>query len=157
MPAEPSNRDSSHPTTTPLAVRGRPLAVATAIVFVICAVFPVAAGLSKNTAAFPRWWGRLDVGISFVLGLLAFAVMALGQGRVDRSAEEASYRAYRFLIHAIFGALVVFVLCGDRVVWPNCLTGLAWRYWLLLYVLPSWITALRGAAAPAPGSPAGRH
>jgi hypothetical protein len=148
MTTEPANRDSSHHATTPLGVWGRPLAAATAVVFVICAVFPVAAGLSKNTAAFPKWWGTLDVGISFVLGLLVLAVMALAQGHVDRSAEEASYRAYRFLIHAIFAALVVFILCGDRVVWPNCLTGLAWRYWLLLYVLPSWISALRRPSTP---------
>lgn len=51
-----------------------------------------------------------------------------------------SYRAYRILIHGIFAMLVAFFLFGSRVVWSNCLTGLAWRAWLLLYALPAWVT-----------------
>jgi hypothetical protein len=41
--------------------------------------------------------------------------------------------------------MVVFVLVGDRVVWVNCLTGFAWRAWLLSYSLPAWFTAFRAA------------
>jgi hypothetical protein len=142
-----ANPDSTPPVTRALAVWGRPLAVVTAVVFLICALFPVVAGLSKNTAAFPRWWGPLDVGISFVLALLSLVVMALAQGHVDRKADDASYRAYRILIHGIFAVLVAFFLCGDRIVWSQCLTGIAWRSWLLLYALPAWFTALRAGAS----------
>ena len=39
----------------------RPLAMATAIVFLISSAFHVTAGLSKNTASFPAWWGILDL------------------------------------------------------------------------------------------------
>ena len=42
--------------------------------------------------------------------------------------------------------VVVFFLFGDRIIWINCLTGFAWRAWLLLYTLPAWVTALRTSA-----------
>jgi len=144
--------EQADPNPTPLtgeslAVWGRPMAVATAVVFVISSMFPVVAGLSKNTADFPQWWGVLDVGIAFALASLALVVLALAQGHVDTRAEDASYRAYRILIHGIFAMIVVFFLVGDRIVWSNCLTGFAWRSWLLLYSLPAWFTALRATAA----------
>jgi hypothetical protein len=59
-----------------------------------------------------------------------------------KQAEDESYRAYRILIHGIFVMLAVFFLFGDRIVWSNCLTGIAWRTWPLLYSLPAWFTAL---------------
>jgi hypothetical protein len=148
MATEPTDqRADSDPTprsSRSLARWGRPLAIAAAAVFVISSVFPVVAGLSKNTAAFPKWWGPLDVGVAFLLASLAIAVLALAQGHVDKHAEYATYRAYRILIHGIFAMNVLFFLVGDRIVWTQCLTGVAWRSWLLLYVLPAWFTALRG-------------
>jgi hypothetical protein len=139
MATGPSNPTSL--TTPRRAHWGRPLAVATAVVFVISSIFPVAAGLSKDTSIFPDWWGPLDVGIAFVLTIMAFAVMALTHGNVTRRAEDASYRAYRILIHGLLAMCVVFFLFGDRIVWINCLTGFAWRTWLLCYGLPAWLTA----------------
>lgn len=122
----------------------RPLAVVAAVVFFISSVFPVAAALSKETGSFPKLWGILDVGIAFVLVILAFAIVTLTIGIVSKEDEEKSYRAYRVLIHGILAMLVVFFLFGDRIIWINCLTGFAWRTWLLLYGLPAWLTALRG-------------
>src|SRR5262249_47265753 len=104
--------------------------------------FPVVAGLSHDTASFPRWWGVLDVAIAFLLACLAIGLSAITQGQVTRQAEETTYRAYRFLTHAVFAMLVVFFLAGDHIVWINCLTGFAWRSWLLLYTLPAWFTAV---------------
>lgn len=129
-----------------LELRGRRLAVAAAIVFLISSAFPVVAGVSKNTEAFPQLWGVMDVGIAFVLVILAFAIMALTQGKVDKQTESKTYRAYRVLIHAILAMLVVFFIGGERIIWINCITGFAWRAWLLLYALPAWFTALRGTA-----------
>jgi hypothetical protein len=152
----PRARPSPIPLTSEaLAIWGRPLAVATAVVFFISSAFPVAAGLSKNTGSFPGWWGMLDVGIAFILALLAIVVIALAQGHVTRQVEDASYHAYRVLLHGIFAMLVVFFLLGDRIVWVNCLTGFAWRAWLLLYSLPAWLTAFRAprVSAGAPGGP----
>src|SRR5262245_4117051 len=134
--------------TKPPARWSRRLAVAAAIVFVISSAFPVAAGLSTNTASFPVWWGILDVGIAFGLAILAFVIQALAGGRMNKQAEDASYRTYRILTHGILALLVVFFLFGERIIWINCLPGFAWRTWLLLYSLPAWFTVL--------GTPAGR-
>jgi len=102
-----ANPNRSHSIASRGARWARPFAVATAVGFVISAVFPIAAGLSKDTASFPKWWGPLDVGVAFVLGLLATATMVLAQGQVDKAAEDATYRAYRILVHGIFALLVV--------------------------------------------------
>ena len=122
--------------------RNRRLAIVAAVAFLVSSVFPVVAGLSHNTASFPKWWGTLDVSLAFVLAVLVFAVLVVAQGKVTKRVEDVSYRAYRILIHGIFAMMVVFVLFGSRIVWSNCLTGLAWRAWLLLYALPEWFAAM---------------
>jgi hypothetical protein len=129
------------------ALWGRRLAFTAAVVFILSSAFPVAAGLSKDTASFPDWWGAADVVVAAVLALLALAIHGFAQGKVDRRAEDASYRAYRVLTHGIFAMIVVFFVLGDRIVWSNCLPGFAWRTWLLLYSLPAWLTVSRTAAA----------
>jgi hypothetical protein len=145
MSTPPNSPDSGQQSLRPPSW-GRPLALATAVVFFISLVFPVAAALSHNTAAFPKWWGSLDVGLAFVLAVLAIAVFAVTGNRVTKDVETATYRAYRILIHGIFVLLVVFVFFGDRIVWINGLSGLGWRAWLLLYGLPAWMTALRATS-----------
>ena len=134
--------------STRLAPRwNRPLAVTTAAIFCVSTAFPVVAGLSKNTGAFPKWWGVVDVVLAFVLSAMVFAVMVAANGKINRHAEEATYRAYRVLTHGIFVMLVVFFLAGERITWINCLTGFGWRAWLLLYALPSWFTVAKAGAA----------
>jgi hypothetical protein len=134
--------DTPPPANETLARWGRPLAVAAAAVFSLSSAFPVAAGLARDPASFPPWWGPLDVGIAFALALAAFSLLGLTRGKAGRQAEEASYRAYRVLPHGILAPCVVFLLCGERVSWVNCLPGFAWRAWLLLYTLPAWFAAL---------------
>ncbi len=139
--------DQTHP--TPLAADrralwGRRLAVGTAIVFCISAVFPAAAGFVRDTESWPKWWGVLDVSVAFLLAILTFAVLGIANDGVNKQAEEASYRAYRILAHGILAGLVSFFVLGDRIIWSQCLTGFAWRTWLLLYSLPAWITAFSG-------------
>ena len=126
----------------------RSLAVLTAVLFFISLAFPVTAGLAKNTAAFSKWWGILDVGIAFVLVILVFVIMALTQGKIDKQTEDTTYRAYRVLIHAILAMIVVFFLFGNHITWINCITGFAWRAWLLLYGLPAWLTAVQANVNP---------
>ena len=106
-------------------------------------MFPLVAGLSKNTASFPEWWGTMDVAVAVILAILAIALLGLVGGNVSKQVEEVSYRAYRFLLHGILVVCIVYQLAGDGIVWPNCLPGFAWRTWLLLYCLPAWITAFR--------------
>src|SRR5262249_2123402 len=105
----------------------------------ISAAFPVAAGLSHHTESFPGWWGAVDVGIALALAILAISVAALAQKIVTPEVELVAYSVYRVVIHAVLVVLAVVFVVGDRLAWVNCLTGFAWRYWLLLYILPSWI------------------
>jgi hypothetical protein len=137
----PAGPGSAPHQLAPPARWGRPLAIATAIVFCISSAFPAVAGFVRDTESWPKWWGVLDVALAFFLAALALALLGLAQGKVSKPAEDASYRAYRVLTHGILAALVVFFLVGDRIVWRNCLTGFAWRAWLLLYCLPAWFTA----------------
>src|SRR5215475_15711166 len=88
--------------TRPVPRWGRPLAFATAAIFCVSTAFPVVAGLSKNTGAFPKWWGIADVTVAFFLAAMALAVMAAAQGKISKQTDEATYRAYRVLIHGIF-------------------------------------------------------
>lgn len=92
----------------------------------ISSVFPVAAGPSKNTAAFPKWWGILDVSIALVLVLVPFVIMALTHGKADKQVEDTTYRVYRVLLHGILAMTGVFFLFGSHIAWINCVTGFAW-------------------------------
>lgn len=150
MPAE----QIDHPTSSSAAPQGaglqrpwaRPLAITSLVLFVVSSAFPVAAGLSKDTTSFSKWWGRLDVGLAFVLVILAFVIMGLAEGKVNQQAVDTTYRAYRILILGILVMLVVFFLAGDRITWIYCLTGFAWRAWLLAYCLPAWFTVFGSSA-----------
>src|SRR5215475_2318478 len=116
MESEPTNQ-GSQPNPTPLNTRpralwSRSLAVTAAIVFCISTAFPVVAGFVKDTVSWPKWWGALDVGIAFVLAMLAFLILGLGRRVVNKEVEDISYRAYRILLHGIFATIVVFFLMG---------------------------------------------
>jgi hypothetical protein len=41
--------------------------------------------------------------------------------------------------------LVLFFVAGDRISWNILLPGLAWRAWLFVMVVPSWVAAWRGS------------
>jgi len=150
MPIEKSDQSMDGSQTprviAPRGAQGRPLAVAAAVLFCISSAFPAVAGFVKDTESWPKWWGGLDVGLAFVVALMALAIAARAQGRPTKRAEESSYRAYRVLIHGILAMLVAFFLLGDRIIWIQCLTGFAWRAWLLLYVLPAWFTLVQDGA-----------
>jgi hypothetical protein len=128
------------------------------VVFCISSVFPAVAAFVRDRESWPQWWGVLDVVLAFCLGVLAVAVLGIAQGKLTKQAEEASYRAYRLLTHGILAVLLVFFLVGDRIVWSNCLTGFAWRAWLLLYCLPAWFTTFhaRQDVQAEPGAEAAR-
>jgi len=121
----------------------RSIALATAGLFFISLAFPAVAAFVKNAKAWPKWWGVLDVTLAFVLVVLVFVVLTTPRDHVNKEVEQSTYKVYRVLIWGIFLFMAVFVVAGDRIIWTQCLTGFAWRYWLLLYALPWWIAASR--------------
>ena len=88
MASEPTNQEAKPKptplTTHPRALWSRSLAVTAAIVFCISTAFPVVAGFVKDTESWPKWWGVLDVGIAFVLAMLAFFTL-------EKAMYEVSY------------------------------------------------------------------
>src|SRR5215469_18194408 len=123
----------------------RPVAFIVAILFLVSWVFPVGAGLAKQTSAFPRWWGPADVGLAFVLAIAAFAIPMFVRGEVNQRAKDSTYRIYRTFTHGLMIVGVLVMIAGDQITWANCATGFLWRSWLGLYILPWWLTALRPA------------
>jgi hypothetical protein len=69
--------------------------------FLVSWVFPVGAGLAKDTSAFPKWWGAADVGLAFILAIVAFGIQTHARGKVDRQAEDTTYRVHRTTTHAL--------------------------------------------------------
>lgn len=132
----------------PLRPWACPLAIATAVVFCISTVFPIAASLMVGRQQVTRFWGVLDVVVAFTLAFMAITIAVITDGRVTERAEKDAYRAYRVLMNGILVSLVIFLLGGGRIVWSVGLVGIGWRTWLLLYTLPAWITALRSRAEP---------
>ena len=122
-------------------MRRRVFALAAAILFVLCWVFPVGAGLVKNPTILPPWWGTVDVALAFVVAVGACAIPALAHGKVDKQTEQTTYRIYRSSLHALLVVGVLVMLAGDRIKWANCATGFLWRTWLFLYILPWWLGA----------------
>jgi len=92
---------------------GRPVAIATAIVFCISSAFPTVAAFVRDTEAWPKWWGVLDVSVAFLLALLAFLVLGTTRGHVNEGAERASYHTYRQLIHGLLIMCIPYMLLGD--------------------------------------------
>ena len=93
--SEQPNQPADPGSTPVIPPWGRPFAVTTAGVFFISLAFPVIASLSKDTAAFPKWWGIADVSLAFVLATLTFVIFGLTRGKVNKRAEDTSYRGYR--------------------------------------------------------------
>jgi hypothetical protein len=90
----------------------------------------------------------LDIGIAFLLAVMVFAIYGLAHGKLNKQIEETTYRAYRVLIHGIFMFILIFFLFGDRITWINGLPGIAWRFWLLLYILPEWFCLINPVNYP---------
>jgi hypothetical protein len=117
----------------------RGLVVSSAGLFAASSVFPVAASVLQVDRP-PRCVGVLDAAI-------AIALVALGMVIVSRKASEfaapviaSAFRAYRGLANALLILLALFFIAGECIRWSILLPGLAWRGWLLVTVLPSWLS-----------------
>ena len=110
--------------------------------FLVSAAFPVIACLMPVDRR-PAPLGWLDV-------VIALAVIAVGilidldtRAHVDADAQRRAYGFYRGLTAVPLALLVAFFVVGNAIDWTVLLIGLAWRTWLLGYVLPGVLVALR--------------
>ena len=123
----------------------RVLLAASAGLFILSSLFPIAASLLRERRV-PRWLGVADVGVAAILIVLALAIVARKPNRFAESVVAAGFRAYRGLANVLLVLLVLFFLVGDRVDWNILLPGLAWRAWLLVLALPSWLSMWKAEA-----------
>jgi hypothetical protein len=68
---------------------------------------------------------------------MMFWIDARGRSKVSEQARQRAYQVYRAFGHLFLVLLVIFFLAGDRINWQVLLPGLAWRFWVLFYTLPS--------------------
>jgi len=120
----------------------RSIALTAVILFVLSWIFPVGAGLVRNPASLPQWWGTFDVALAFVVGVGALVIPGLGHRNLDEQVERTTYLIYRRSLHALLLVGVLVMVVGDRIKWANCATGFLWRAWLFLYILPWWLAAV---------------
>src|SRR5260370_18339131 len=102
---------------------GRALARGVAGLFAVSSAFPLAAGLSKDTASFPKWWGVADVAIAGCLAVLACAVAGGGDKKISPRGVDLSYRAYRILTQGLLVIIGAFLLRCVHIFWINSLPG----------------------------------
>jgi hypothetical protein len=117
----------------------RALIVGSAGLFVVSSLFPLGASLLE-VDRLPRWVGVADVVIAAALVALGMVIMSRKPGEFAASAVAASFRAYRGLANSFLILLVLFFVAGESIQWSVLLPGLAWRGWLLVLVLPSWLS-----------------
>lgn len=117
----------------------RRLLVGSAGLFVTSCLFPVAASLLRGVRL-PGWIGIADVVVAAVLILVVMAIVAKQPSPFAGSVVASGFRAYRSLANGFLVLLVLFFVAGDSINWNILLPGLAWRAWLLVLVLPSWLS-----------------
>jgi hypothetical protein len=117
----------------------RVLVVASAGLFAVSSVFPVAASVLRVDRV-PRWVGVVDVVIAVVLVALGMVLVSRKPSDFAIPAVASAFRIYRGLANTLLVLLVLFFVAGESIKWNILLPGLAWRGWVLAMVLPSWLS-----------------
>jgi hypothetical protein len=120
------------------ATPGRALLLGGAALFAVSSAFPMVASVLRPDPA-PGWMGVLDVVLAFALVVAGAFLVSRKPRDFDAHIVEAAFRAYRGLANVLLLLLALFFVIGDAIQWSILLPGLAWRAWLLVLVLPSWI------------------
>jgi hypothetical protein len=136
-----ANRANAQARNASLLARwGRPLVAFWAGAFGVSTALPVIAAIYP-AEQLPAWIGVFDVALAVVVVLAAVLLDTLARGQIDDHAIHVSYRVYRIAAALPLALLVVFFVVGEQIRWNVLLPGLAWRAWLLLYLLPAGIVA----------------
>jgi hypothetical protein len=118
--------------------QSRALLLGGAVLFIVSSAFPMVASVRRPDPT-PGWLGVFDVVLAFALVVAGAFIVSRKPRDFDAPIVEAAFRAYRRLANVLLLLLVLFFVVGDAVQWGILLPGLAWRGWLLVLVLPSWI------------------
>ena len=92
----------------------------------------------------PRWGQLLDVGLAFSVVVTGIAIDRAGRNSVSSHLWRQSYHVATYLPVLVLLALWI----GQHAFDFNFLTGVAWRVWLILYVLPTALALWRAQPSP---------
>ena len=121
--------------------RDRRLGQVCVTLFAGSSLFPAVAGV-LNLADPPLILGVADIVVAAMLVTAAILVDGRTRAFVDDRHRAAAYGVSRKATAGVLVLLALFLLGRPRIRWDVLVTGLAWRGWLLLYVLPG-LLALR--------------
>ena len=116
----------------------RALLLGGAALFIVSSAFPMVASVRGPDLA-PAWVGVFDVVLAFALVVVGMVIVSRKPRDFAPHIVETGFRAYRTLADVLLLLLVLFFVIGGAIQWSILLPGLAWRAWLLVLVLPSWI------------------
>ncbi len=112
------------------------------VLFAVSTAFPVVASLLPPPGT-SLALGALDVLVAAVIVGLGFAIENAARNRVPGDESRVAWQVVRILATVPLLLLVVFFVRSDILRWDVLLVGLAWRTWLILWVLPSVVAILR--------------
>ena len=111
-------------------------------VFAVSTAFPVIAALLEP-GLIPQVMGLLDVAIAGIAVVLGFALDGRVRADVTEADRAAAYRVLRRGGVVVLVLLGVFFLVPNLFAWDVLVIGLAWRAWLIIWVLPAVVASLR--------------
>ena len=122
----------------------RRLVLGTAVLFAISTMFPIVAAVAHADPS-PLWAGIADVALAILTCACGFAIATRAAERFDDRVVRSAFRIYRTGATVLLALICVFFVFGDRIAWHILLPGLAWRAWLLVWVLPAALSLWEGA------------
>lgn len=110
--------------------------------FGVSTALPVVAALLPSSAT-PAVLGAIDVIVAAAVIVTGFVIESAARVQVTDGDRRVAWRVVRILANVPLLLLILFFVRPDIVRWDVLLVGLAWRTWLLLWVLPSVVATLR--------------
>jgi hypothetical protein len=122
----------------------RQLVVGAAALFAVSTMFPIVAAVAQPDPS-PLWAGMADVALAILTCASGFTIATRAGERFDDRVVRSAFRIYRVGATALLLLIAVFLVVGDRIGWHILLPGLAWRAWLLAWVLPAALSLWEGS------------
>ena len=117
------------------------------MLFAVSTMFPIVAAVVQPDPS-PLWAGMADVALAILTCACGFTIATRAGERFDDRVVRSAFRIYRAAATALLVLIGVFLVVGDRIGWHILLPGLAWRAWLLAWVLPAALSLWRRQARP---------
>lgn len=121
----------------------RQLVGGAAVLFAASTMFPVVAAVAQPDPS-PLWAGMADVALAILTCACGFTIATRAGERFDDRVVRSAFLIYRGGATALLLLIGVFLVVGNRIGWHILLPGLAWRAWLLAWVLPAALSLWEG-------------